>query len=216
MADESEGAAPVRSSGCHRGRRHGRIFARATGYPPPVPVSENPELGRELVSEDQLRATVADLGARIGRDYAGLDPLLVGVLKGAFVFMADLVRAIRMSVAIDFMACSSYGSSTTSSGIVKIVKDLDFDIENRHVLLVEDIVDSGLTLEYLRRTLSMRNPASLEVCALLVRDNVPQVDLASLRYVGFRIPGEWVVGYGLDAGQRWRNLRSIRVWNRPA
>ena len=169
-----------------------------------------------LVSQDELRAIVADLGARVDADYAGLDPILVGVLKGAFVFMADLVRAIPTSVAVDFMACSSYGSSTRSSGIVKIVKDLDFDIENRHVLLVEDIVDSGLTLQYLRRTLGARNPASLEVCALLVRDSVPQVDLDSLRYVGVRIPGEWVVGYGLDADQRWRNLPDIRVWHPPS
>jgi len=168
-----------------------------------------------LVSEAALRAVVTDLGARVGRDYDGLDPIFVGVLKGAFVFMADLVRAIPWSVTVDFMACSSYGSSTTSSGIVRIVKDLDLDIEGRHVLLVEDIVDSGLTLEYLRRTLATRHPASLEVCALLVRDSVPQVDLDSLRYVGVRIPGEWVVGYGLDAGQRWRNLPDVRVWNPP-
>jgi hypoxanthine phosphoribosyltransferase len=178
-----------------------------------VPVPDQPELGPVLVSEEQLRRIVADLGARIASDYAGRDPLLVGVLKGAFVFLSDLVRAIPMSVAIDFMACSSYGASTTSSGIVKIVKDLDIDIENRHVILVEDIVDSGLTLEYLRRTLGARNPASLEVCVLLVRESVPQVDLDTLRYVGTRIPGEWVVGYGLDAGQQWRNLPDIRIWH---
>ncbi len=164
------------------------------------------------MAEADLRARVAELGAQIGEDYAGTVPLLVGVLKGAFVFMADLVRTIPIPIELDVMACSSYGSSTRTSGIVRIVKDLDLELEGRHVLLVEDIVDSGLTLSYLRKTLSARNPASLEVCALLVRESVPQVDLSTLKYVGFRLPGVWVVGYGLDAGEQWRHLRDVRAW----
>jgi len=174
-----------------------------------------PELGRTLVSRDDLARRVAELGAEIGRDYADTTPLLVGVLKGAFVFMADVVRAVPIPLELDFMACSSYGSSTRTSGVVRIVKDLDLELEGRHVLLVEDIVDSGLTLSYLRKTLSARNPASLEVCALLVRDSVPQVDLSTLRYVGFRLPADWVVGYGLDAGEHWRHLPEVRAWVQP-
>ena len=145
-------------------------------------------------------------------DYAGRDPLLVGVLRGAFVFMADLARAIALPVEIDFMAVSSYGSATRTSGVVRIVKDLDVDLAERHVLLVEDIIDSGLTLAYLRKTLAARNPASFEVCALLVREATLRVDAATLKYIGFRIPDEWVVGYGLDAAQRWRNLPDVRIW----
>ena len=179
---------------------------------PAVPLDDHPERGPVLVSEEVLRATVADLGARITADYAGRKPLLIGVLKGAFVFMADLVRAIPMPIEIDFMAVSSYGSSTRTSGVVRIVKDLDIELEDRHVILVEDIVDSGLTLSYLRRLLAARKPASLEVCALLVRDAVPKADIVTLKYVGVQIPGDWVVGYGLDAGQRWRNLPDVRLW----
>jgi hypoxanthine phosphoribosyltransferase len=173
------------------------------------------ELGRVLVGDAELHERIGKLGEQISHDYEGLHPLLVGVLKGAFVFMADLVRAITIPLEIDFMACSSYGSSTRTSGIVRIVKDLDIELEGRHVLLVEDIVDSGLTLSYLRKTLSARNPASLEVCALLVRESVPQVDLSTLRYVGFQIPNEWVVGFGLDAAERWRHLHEVRVWHEP-
>ncbi len=172
------------------------------------------DLGDVLISEETLAATVRELGRRIGVDYADLDPLLVCVLKGAFVFMADLARAIPMSVEVDFMAVSSYGASTTSSGVVRIVKDLDTDLAGRHVIIVEDIVDSGLTLAYLRQLLAGRGTASIEVCALLVRESSPQVDLDTLRYVGLRIPDEWVVGYGLDTDQRWRNLRDIRRWAR--
>src|SRR5262245_2547972 len=131
------------------------------------------------------------------------------------MFMADLARAVPGSVEVDFMAVSSYGSSTRTSGVVRIVKDLDSELVDRHVILVEDIVDSGLTLRYLRRMLAARGPASLEVCALLVRDSVSEVDLAGLRYTGFRIPRDFVVGYGLDAAQRWRNLPDIRVWAGP-
>jgi hypoxanthine phosphoribosyltransferase len=171
-----------------------------------------PELGDVLVSKAELDATVRDLGARITEDYRDRRPLLVGVLKGAFVFMADLARAIGVSTEVDFMAVSSYGASTTSSGVVRIVKDLDTDITGRHVILVEDIVDSGLTMNYVLELLHGRNPASLEVCALLVRESVEHVDLTTLRYLGRTIPDDWVVGYGLDAGQRWRNLPDVRIW----
>lgn len=178
-----------------------------------VDYSKFRELGDVLVSESVLHQTVQSLGQRITADYADRRPLLVCVLKGAFVFMADLARAIPFSVEVDFMAVSSYGASTTSSGVVKIVKDLDIDITGRHVILVEDIVDSGLTMNYVRELLLRRGPASLEVCALLVRETVPHVDLSSLRYLGLTIPDDWVVGYGLDTDQRWRNLRDIRRWN---
>ncbi|HTN78523.1 MAG TPA: hypoxanthine phosphoribosyltransferase [Acidimicrobiales bacterium] len=171
--------------------------------------SGNPDLGQVLVSEADLAQRVAQLGAQITTDYAGRDPLLVGVLKGAFVFMSDLARAITIPVEFDFMAVSSYGSSTRTSGVVRIVKDLDLDLAGRHVLLVEDIVDSGLTLSYLRKNLLARNPASLAVCALLVRDELV-IDESDLTYIGFRIPPQWVVGYGLDAGERYRNLREVR------
>ncbi len=177
-----------------------------------TPSPDRPEVGDVLVSAEELDAAVRRIGTAIGADYAGKDPLLVGVLRGAYVFMADLTRAIPCSVEVDFLACSSYGASTTSSGVVRIVKDLDTDIADRHVILVEDIVDSGLTLAHLRTVLATRGPASIEVAALLVRESVPQVDLASLRYVGVRIPGDWVVGYGLDAGQRWRNLPAVHRW----
>lgn len=178
-----------------------------------IDYSQFPELGEVLVSKDVLHQTVQSLGRRIANDYTDRRPLLVCVLKGAFVFMADLARAIPFSVEVDFMAVSSYGASTTSSGVVRIVKDLDADISNRHVILVEDIVDSGLTMNYVRELLLARGPASLEVCALLVRETVPHVDLTSLRYLGLTIPDDWVVGYGLDTDQRWRNLRDIRRWN---
>jgi hypoxanthine phosphoribosyltransferase len=175
-------------------------------------VPPEPAAAETLLTADQLRRRVAELGAEIADDYAGRDPVLIGVLKGAFVFMADLVRAIPLPVEIDFMAVSSYGSATRSSGVVRIVKDLDLDLSGRHVLLVEDIVDSGLTLAYLRKTLAQRNPASFEVCALMVREATLRVDASVLRYIGFRIPDQWVVGYGLDVAQHWRNLPDVRVW----
>lgn len=173
----------------------------------------DPQVGAVLVSETELDLIVRRLGERITHDYAGLDLLMVGVLRGAFVFMADLARAIGTSVEVDFMAVSSYGHSTESSGVVRIVKDLDTDITGRHVLLVDEIIDSGLTMNYVRRLLSNRGAASVEVCALLVRDTIDHVNEASLRYVGRAIPSDWVVGYGLDAGQRWRNLRDVRLWH---
>jgi hypoxanthine phosphoribosyltransferase len=166
------------------------------------------ELGKVLVQEDELRTRVADLGRELTVDYAGRPPLLVGVLKGAFVFMSDLSRAIDLPVEFDFMAVSSYGSATRSSGVVRILKDLDLDLTGRDVLIVEDIVDSGLTLAYLRKNLAARQPASLEVCALLVKEGLQRVEL-DLRYVGFRIPPVFVVGYGLDVGERYRNLPYI-------
>ncbi|MCU1356036.1 MAG: hypoxanthine phosphoribosyltransferase [Acidimicrobiales bacterium] len=165
----------------------------------------DPRIGEVIVSTEALQARIAELGAEITADYAAQAPLLVGVLKGAFVFMADLSRAIDLPVEFDFMAVSSYGNATRSSGVVRIVKDLDLDLSNRHVLIVEDIIDSGLTLGYLRKNLLARNPASVEVCALLVREGL-QVKDPDLRYVGFHIPPDFVVGYGLDADERFRNL----------
>ena len=166
--------------------------------------------GRLLISEEDLQARIRALGREITTDYAGRAPLLVGVLKGAFMFMSDLSRAIDLPVEFDFMAVSSYGNSTRSSGVVRIVKDLDIDLADRDVIIVEDIIDSGLTLSYLRRNLLARNPASLEVCALLVREN-HRVDEAILRYEGFRVPSDFLVGYGLDVNERFRNLPDIRV-----
>jgi hypoxanthine phosphoribosyltransferase len=165
----------------------------------------DPNLGEIVVAEDALQQRIAELGKQITDDYDGRPPLLVGVLKGAFLFMSDLARHIRLPVEFDFMAISSYGSATKTSGVVRIVKDLDLDLSDRHVLVVEDIVDSGLTLAYLRRNLLARGPASLEVCALLVKDGLQKTD-PDLRYVGFSIPPDFVVGYGLDVSERYRNL----------
>ena len=166
--------------------------------------------GQLLISEEDLQARIRALGREITADYAGRAPLLVGVLKGAFMFMSDLARAIDLPVEFDFMAVSSYGHSTRSSGVVRIVKDLDLDLADRDVIIVEDIIDSGLTLNYLRRNLLARNPASLEVCALLVREN-HRMDGSILRYEGFRVPSDFLVGYGLDVNERFRNLPDIRV-----
>jgi hypoxanthine phosphoribosyltransferase len=177
----------------------------------PRPMSEHPDVGDVVVDEEQLRSRIAELGKEITADYADRPPLLVGVLKGAFMFMSDLARAIDLPVEVDFMAVSSYGNATKTSGVVRIVKDLDIDLSGRHVLLVEDIIDSGLTLSYLRKNLHARNPASLEVCALLVRDGLQKSD-PDLRYVGFRIPPAFVVGYGLDVAERFRNLPFLAVY----
>jgi tRNA(Ile)-lysidine synthase len=173
-----------------------------------VPAWAEPEVGPVLVPETRLAARVAELGAQITLDYADEPPLLVAVLKGAMLFMSDLCRAIALPVDVDFMAVSSYGSATRTSGVVRIVKDLDSELEGRHVLVVEDIIDSGLTLNYLRRYLQARQPQSVEVCALLVKEGEQRVDL-DLRYVGFTIPPEFVVGYGLDVAERYRNLRGV-------
>jgi hypoxanthine phosphoribosyltransferase len=163
-----------------------------------------------LVDEDALRERVAELGAEISTDYAGRDLLLIGVLKGAVFFMADLMRSIDVHCEVDFMAISSYGASTDSSGVVRILKDLDTSIEGRHVLVVEDIIDSGLTLSYLMRNLRARNPASLEVFALLTKPERREIDVP-VRYIGFEIPNRFVVGYGLDFAERYRNLRYVGV-----
>lgn len=176
--------------------------------PDPRDPSADPDLGRVLVPEHELQTRVTELGKEITADYEGRAPLLVGVLKGAFVFMSDLARCIDLPVEFDFMAVSSYGSATKTSGVVRIVKDLDLDLSGRDVLLVEDIVDSGLTLNYLLKNLQSRSPASLEVCALLLKDGQQKVE-PTLRYVGFHVPDEFVVGYGLDVGERYRNLPSI-------
>jgi len=158
-----------------------------------------------LVEEEPLRRRVEELGQELSRDYADRDLLLVGVLKGAVFFMADLVRAVTVPCEIDFMAVSSYGSGTDSSGVVRILKDLDANIEGRHVVIVEDIVDSGLTLSYLIRNLEARGPASLEVCALLTKPERREADIVC-RYVGFEIPNRFAIGYGLDLGERFRSL----------
>ena len=176
-----------------------------------MPLDGHPELGPVIIEHDRLQARIQELGARIGDDYRDRPPLLVGVLKGAFLFLGDLARAIDLPLSIDFMAVSSYGSETTSSGVVRILKDLDQDLTGKHVIIVEDIIDTGLTLGYLRRNLMSRNPASLEVCALLVRAGVDTA-AQGIRYCGFQIGSEYVIGYGLDAAERWRNLRDIRVF----
>jgi len=173
---------------------------------------DDPCIGPVVVSEADLKHRVRELGEQIAADYADRAPLLVGVLKGAFVFMSDLARAIRLPVEVDVMAVASYGTGTSTSGVVRIVKDLDTDLTDRHVLVVEDIVDSGLTLSYLRRNLLARQPASLEVCALLVKEGQQRTDL-DLRYIGFSIPADFVVGYGLDVAEKFRNLRDLRVYN---
>lgn len=166
------------------------------------------DLSKVLFGEEEIQAKLAELAGRIEADYAGLDPLLVGVLKGAVMVMADLTRHLHMTVETDWMAVSSYGSGTKSSGVVRILKDLDRDISGRHVLIVEDIVDSGLTLSWLVANLSSRGPASVEVCTLLRKPEAAKVEV-DLRYVGFEIPNEFVVGYGLDYAERYRNLRVV-------
>ncbi|MEO7837197.1 MAG: hypoxanthine phosphoribosyltransferase [Acidimicrobiales bacterium] len=176
--------------------------------------SADPHLGRVVVTAAQLEQRIAQLGEAITADYEGRPPLLVGVLKGAFVFMSDLARVVRLPLEFDFMAVSSYGSATKTSGVVRIVKDLDLDLSDRHVLLVEDIVDSGLTLSYVRRNLLARGPASLEVCALLVKEGLQKTD-PDLRYVGFTIPPDFVIGYGLDVRERYRNLPYICTYVDP-
>jgi hypoxanthine phosphoribosyltransferase len=163
------------------------------------------EIGEILVQADELQHRIKQMGEQIVSDYEGKDLLLIGVLKGAFLFLADLMRHLDVGCEVDFMAISSYGSSTASSGVVRILKDLDEPIEGRHVLIVEDIVDSGLTLQYLMRNLGARNPASLEVCALLTKPSRRTVDLP-VRYTGFEIPDKFAIGYGLDYAERYRNL----------
>jgi hypoxanthine phosphoribosyltransferase len=169
-----------------------------------------PAVGEILIDEETLAARVAELGAEVSVDYQGRDLLLIGVLKGAVFFMADLMRHLTVPCEVDFMAISSYGASTDSSGIVRILKDLDINIEGRDVLVVEDIIDSGLTLSYLMRNLESREPTSLEVCALLTKPARREIDVP-VRYVGFEIPNKFVVGYGLDFAERYRNLPYVGV-----
>lgn len=166
---------------------------------------DHPALGSVVATDEEIAKRVVELGAEISHDYADHPPLLVCVLKGAFIFLADLVRQVSLPLEVDFMAVSSYGASTKSSGVVRIVKDLEVDLMDRHVLLVEDIVDSGLTLSYLTRNLKARQPASLEVCALFVRHGNQKIR-QPFRYVGFEIPPSFVLGYGLDVGEKFRNL----------
>ncbi len=170
----------------------------------------DPAIGDILVQPDELRRKVAELGAAISADYDGRDLLLVGVLKGAIFFLSDLMREISVPCELDFMAVASYGSSTDSSGVVRILKDLDATIEGRNVLIVEDIVDSGLTLQYLLRNLRARGPETVEVCALLTKPERRKIELEA-RYVGFEIPNRFAIGYGLDHLERYRNLPYIAV-----
>jgi hypoxanthine phosphoribosyltransferase len=167
-------------------------------------------VGDILVQRDELQHRVKELAAEISRDYADRELLLIGVLKGAVFFLSDLMRHLDVTCEVDFMAVSSYGASTDSSGVVRILKDLDAPIEGRDVLIVEDIVDSGLTLSYLFRMLRARGPKSLEVCALLTKPDRREIDLP-IRYVGFEIPNRFAIGYGLDYGERYRNLPYVAV-----
>jgi hypoxanthine phosphoribosyltransferase len=167
-------------------------------------------VGEILIGEQELQARIRELGDEISADYQGRDLLLIGVLKGAVFFLADLMRHLTVPCEIDFMAISSYGAATDSSGVVRILKDLDINIEGRHVLIVEDIIDSGLTLSYLLRNLESREPESLEVCCLLTKPDRREVDVP-VRYTGFEIPNKFVIGYGLDFAERYRNLPYVGV-----
>ena len=177
-------------------------------------MSDDPPIGEILVQPDQLKERVRALGVQISADYEGRDLLLVGVLKGATFFLADLMRNITAPCELDFMALASYGSQTDSSGVVRILKDLDAPIEGRDVLIVEDIVDSGLTLQYLLRNLGARDPASLEVCSLLTKPERRKADVP-IKYVVFEIPNRFAIGYGLDHAERWRNLPYVASLLRP-
>jgi hypoxanthine phosphoribosyltransferase len=168
------------------------------------------DVARILISADALQARVNDLGQQIAQDYDGLDPMLICVLKGGYMFLADLTRALSTRHSIDFMAISSYGNATESSGVVRILKDLDSDISGRHILVVEDIVDTGQTLSYLLENLRSRQPASIRVCTLLSKAARRQIDL-HVDYVGFEIPDEFVIGYGLDYAEAYRNLAFVGV-----
>jgi hypoxanthine phosphoribosyltransferase len=175
-------------------------------------VVDDPAIGEVLVSSEDLQRRVTELGAEISSDYEGRDLVMIGVLKGAVLFIADLMRQLTVPCEVDFMAVSSYGSATDSSGVVRILKDLEAPIEGRDVLIVEDIIDSGLTLQYLVRNLRARTPGSLEVCALLTKPARRRVELP-IRYVGFEIPNRYVIGYGLDYAQRYRNLSYVAGLN---
>src|SRR5205814_10331794 len=188
-----------------RGPRHRPASRRARGKDCVSATELERAVTDVLIDRDALQRRIAELGEEISADYAGRDLLLVGVLKGAVFFMADLMPGLTIPCEIDFMAISSYGDSTDSSGVVRILKDLDINIEGRDVLVVEDIIDSGLTLSYLMRNLEAREPASLEICALLTKPERREIEVP-VRYVGFEIPNRFVIGYGLDFGERYRNL----------
>jgi hypoxanthine phosphoribosyltransferase len=175
---------------------------------------QDQSIGEILVQADELQHRVREMAAEVSRDYAGKDLLLVGVLKGAVFFLSDLMRHLDIPCEVDFMAVASYGSSTESSGVVRILKDLDAPLEGRDVLIVEDIVDSGLTLQYLMRTLQARGPASLEVCALLTKPERRRVEMPA-RYVGFEIPDRFAIGYGLDHAEKYRNLPYVATLRPP-
>lgn len=172
--------------------------------------SMTPDLEKVLISSEEIQSKVGQIGAEVTRDYAGERPLLVGILRGGVVFLSDLMRAVDLPCEIDFMDISSYGAGTSSSGVVRILKDLEEDITGRHVLIVEDIVDTGLTLSYLTRALLARKPASLEICALLTKPSRRKVRI-DVKYLGFEVPDEFVVGYGLDYAGAYRNLPDIGV-----
>jgi hypoxanthine phosphoribosyltransferase len=167
-----------------------------------------PDIDHVLLTDEQIQAKIRELAAAVATDYSGREVLLVGVLKGAVLFMSDFARALQLPTQMEFMAVSSYGSSTSSSGVVRILKDLDRDIADKHVLVLEDIIDSGLTLSWLLKNLGSRRPASLEVCALLRKPDAVKVDVP-VKYIGFDIPNEFVVGYGLDYAERYRDLPYI-------
>ena len=168
----------------------------------------NGKIGNILVAEEEIKAKLIEMGNAIATDYEGKSPLMIGVLKGAFIFMADLIRAIPIDCEVDFMAVSSYGAATKSSGVVRIIKDLDTDLTDRHVILVEDIIDSGLTLSYLRKNLLARKPASLEICAMFIKKDLQKAKI-ECKYEGFFIPPDFVVGYGLDARENLRGLKYV-------
>jgi hypoxanthine phosphoribosyltransferase len=174
------------------------------------PRADGPRPGRVVITEEQLRTRIAEMGKEIGRDYAGQNPILVGVLQGAFLFMADLIRAIPIDLTTDFIGLSSYGSGTNSSGQVRLVSDLSMSVENRDVLIVEDIVDTGLTLAYLKRNLQARHPRSVRVCVLADKVERRQIEV-SVDYVGFTVPNVYVVGYGFDYGGVFRNVPYVAV-----
>ena len=173
-------------------------------------MSEFGTVGETLIAEEALQARIVELAAKVSEDYAGREPLVIGVLKGAVFFIADLLRHLTVPCELDFMAVSSYGSSTHSSGVVRILKDLDIPIAGRHVLVVEDVIDSGLTLSYLMKNLASRQPASLEICTLLTKPGHKRLNIP-IRYIGFELPDAFVIGYGLDYAERYRNLPYIAV-----
>jgi hypoxanthine phosphoribosyltransferase len=198
----------MESRGAALSDRNDVVSARIQPIVEPFAEEYDRNIERVLVTEIEIQDMLRNLGAQITRDYEDMDLLLVGVLKGAFVVMADLARYVHLPLEFDFMAVASYGAATQTSGVVRILKDLDHDIEGRHVLLVEDIVDSGLTLNYVLKNLRGRRPASLEVCALLQKAGIQRVPL-DIRYKGFDIPPDFVVGYGLDFAEKYRNLPYI-------